>query len=743
MSVVTPIQTSFNGGEISPRMGGRVDTAIYPIALEVCENFVATVEGPIVKRPGFEYIRDAAATASWMTAFRFSLTQEYAIEWSEGKLRFYTNGVRIETSPGVPYEVAVPYTAAEAPFVSLQQSYDRLYMAHPNHPPGVLTRTGAATFAYSVLTLANGPFADQNVTETVTVQASAATGPGITLTASSAIFDAGQVGSLFRLEAKDFLAIPAWEVGRKDITVGMVVRSEGKVYQAASAGTTGTVQPVHTSGTESDGTGKKDINDYGPYGVNWTYISDKFGLVRITAVASGTSATADVVRRLPDAVVSAPTFRWAHGFFSAWAGWPNVVKLFAGRLVFFKNFDFVGSVAGDYGGGTVNFANYSSSGSVTPDLGFRRTIATEDPILWAAGDRTLIVGTASREIAIGKINQAAALSGDNVEANPQSFYGSERVWPLQAGTSTFFAQRGGRKLREAQYDFSQDRYLAANASVWARHVTRSGIKQFAFQKEPEELLLAVREDGQLILHPHQPEQDIKGFARVRHSDGQGAIDSAVVIVGQDGKTDELWALVERDGAKSVERMAAWRDDGDPIENGFFVDSGVTSMATGGQTHFTGLTHLAGKSVAVLAGGGVIPGITVAGDGSFDLPAASVPQSAYVITVGLPFTATAVTLRPEVKVNGQTMQNKRQRLVRIALRLLDTVGIRVGSFGGKLDNLIDRPADAAMDAPVPLFNGDSEKAVSGGWDRAGRATFVSDLPLPATIVAAMPQLDIEK
>ena len=38
MSVVTPIQTSFNGGEISPRMGGRVDTAIYPIALEVCET---------------------------------------------------------------------------------------------------------------------------------------------------------------------------------------------------------------------------------------------------------------------------------------------------------------------------------------------------------------------------------------------------------------------------------------------------------------------------------------------------------------------------------------------------------------------------------------------------------------------------------------------------------------------------------------------------------------------------------
>lgn len=738
---VTPILSSFNGGELSPRMGGRVDTAVYAIGLETCENFVPTVEGPIVKRPGFEYITDAPASASWLSTFKFSLTQEYVVLWSEGKLHFYTNGARIETSPGVPYEVTVPYTAAEAPLVSNQQSYDRLYLDHSAHPPAALTRDSAVTFSYATLALQNGPFADANINETITVQASAATGTGITLTASSAIFATGHIGSLFRLEAKDFSDIPAWDVGIDSIVSGTSKRrSDGKVYVAASSGRTGTVAPIHSSGTEWDGSGAgTDINAKGPYGVKWTYLHDRFGIVKINSIGGGgTTANVDVIRRLPDSTVTVPSFRWAHSLFSTAKGWPNVVKAAFGRLIHFKDFDVVGSVAGDY----LNHATFTSSGLLTADLAFRRTIATEDPVLWAAGDRKLIAGTASRELAIGAINGALAVSGDNISAEPQSFYGSERVWPIQLGTSTFFVQRGGRKLREAQYEFAQDRYVAANPTVWARHITKGGMLQFAFQKEPEELLFAVRGDGQLLAHPHQPEQEIKGFGRIRHSDGQAQILSAVSVVGADGKTDELWALVQRGSVKSVERMAAWRDDGDAIEDAFFVDSGVTAMAAGGQTHFSGLTHLANMDVAVLAGGGVVPGITVAGDGTFDIPATSVPSTAYRITVGLSFTATAVTLRPEIKINGQTSQNRKQRLVKIALRVLDTVGIRVGAFGGILDNLIDRPADAPMDAPVPLFSGDSDKPVSGGWDRTGRATFVSSLPLPATIVAAMPKVDLE-
>lgn len=739
MTLQRAIATSFNGGELSPRMGGRVDTAIYQVGVAEAENFIPTVEGAVVKRPGFETIEPARAGAEWITQFRFNLLQDYVIEWSDGILRFYTNDVRIETAPGVPYEVAVPYTAAEAPFVSFQQSFDRLYLDHPNHPPARLTRTSATTFVYDVAPFTNGPFADANTDEakTVTVTGGTTVGALVTINATSPIFLPGHVGAPFRIEAADFSTIPAWEAQTKDITVGMIRRSDGKAYTAASAGITGTVQPIHTTGTEWDGQNLKDANDKGPFGVQWTYRHDRFGMVKITAVdPGGMSASATVTRALPDSVATVATFRWAHGAFSNAAGWPSVVRSWKSRLCHFKDRELLASVSGDF----LNHQTFTSSGTLAADLAFRRPLSTEDPVLWAIDDRRMIVGTASREIAIGAINQAQAVSGDNIEAVPQSFYGSEPVFPLQIGTTGVFVQRSGRKLRQAEYDFARDRYQAANMTVWCRHITKGGIRQLTFQKEPEELLVGVRNDGQLIVHPHAPEQEIKGFARIRH--GGGNILSAVAVADVTGKQDALWALVEHaDGSRWVERMAAWRDDDDPIEDAFFVDSGLTVMAAAGQTHFTGANHLAGQQVAVLAAGGVVPGITVNGDGSFDLPASAVPSDrAYRLTVGMPYTARVTTLRPQLPGN-QTNQGVRQRLVKMVLRLIATTGIRIGPMGGKLDNLIDRASSEHMDAPVPLFTGDTERAVSGGWDRNGQAVFESSAPLPATVVAAMPTLNV--
>ena len=742
MGVVRSIINSFNGGELSPRMMGRSDTAIYQIGLEICENFVPTVEGPIVKRPGFEYIRPADESSTWLSTFRFNLTQDYVIEWGEEKARFFTNGAQIEASPGVPYEVETPYVASDAPSLSLQQSYDRLYIAHRSYPLAALSRTGAAAFAHAGLTLKSGPFLDQNTSENSTVLVDAVNvGATVTITAAQPIFEAGHVGAPFRIEAKDFSDIKAWEVGRKDITIGTVVRSNGKAYVAETAGTTGSNQPIHTTGSEYDGTLTKDINDDGPYGVKWKYVHDLYGIVTIATVAGdGLSAAGTITRQLPSSLTTVASHRWSHGAFSTAKGWPNLVTIWGGRMIAIKDFDVHGSVVGDYAGGQVNFSTTTSSGTTAPDMAFRRTIATEDPALWVAGDRKLIVGTASREIAVGAINTAMAVSGDNIAAEPQSFYGSSSVYPCQIATSTIFVQRGGRKLREVGYDFAKDRYIANNITVWSRHVTKGGIVQMAFQKEPEELLFCVRKDGQLAVHPHAPEQDIKGFARIILG-GAGKILSAVCITDENGVDDELWALIERDGVKSIERMAKWRDDGDPIEDAFFVDAGLTVMASAGQTHFTGATHLAGKAVAVLAAGGVIDGVTVDETGAFDLPATAVPDAPYRVTVGLPYTARCITLRPELKLNGQTSMGLKQRLVRIGMRVLETVGIKVGGADAKLYNLIDRPADAAMDAPIAPYTGDSSRTVSANWTREGQAEFVSDVPLPATIIAAMPRFDV--
>jgi hypothetical protein len=750
MPTAAAIQTSYNGGEMSARMEGRVDQEIYQISVAEMFNFVPSVEGPAIKRPGFRYVYPATGSATWLSEFIFSRTQAYAIEWAEAQLRFFTNGGVVEVSPGSPFTLVVPYTAAEAPVVWQQQSYDRLYLAHAAHPPAALLRTSAITFTHSSLELVSGPFADVNNDEgiKVSVTGTLTVGGGAVVTANQPIFLPGHVGSPIQVEAQDFSNVAAWEPQMK-VTGGMFRRSEGKVYLAEPGGQarTGTIQPVHTRGTEWDGNNSgDDINAKGPYGVQWTYQHDRFGIGTITSIGGGgTTANVTVTRAFPFSLTTVPSFRWSLPAFSAATGWPKIVLLAFGRLIFFSDFEIIGSVVADYGGGRVNMAAYNEAGIPTTDMGFRRRLDISNPVLWAKVDRTaILVGTADGEYVIGKTNAGEIFSGTNMECVPQSHFGGSPVKPAQTGTSTIFVQKNGRKLREANYSFQSDRYEAPNIAIWQRHILKSGTRQLTFQQEPEEMLWAVRMDGLMALHPHIPEQEVKGFARAQH--GGGLVRSAVAVPGGMGETDDLWILVEApSGARSIEMQAPWWEEGETgLEDAFFVDSGATVVAPSSKV-ITGATWLANRQVAVLADGGVLPLQTVQSTGTLDLTAAlaglPVPHK---VTFGMPYQARLRWLRPEMKApGGNTIQGKRKRLAAIVLRLLETVGVKLDPGTGRQELLINRSASGAMDTPVPPFTGDTtSRAVGGGWEREGQATIISDDPLPCSIVAHMPTLTFE-
>lgn len=739
----------FLAGEIDPLLGARVDTDQYSYGLASCENFVCINEGPLVKRPGFEIIRDADPTSTWLTGFRFSVTQEYVVEWGEAKARFYTNGARIETAPNVAYEIATPYSASAAPLLSQQQSFDRLYLAHADYPLGALRRDSAVTFAHEELELLNGPFADANADTAVslTVTGTLTVGGAVTL-AGALGFTADHIGSLLYVEAQDFSTYRVWEPGMATVALNEYCRSDGKVYRCSDAGSgiTGSWQPVHSSGAEWDGQGKTDINANGPYGVQWTYVHDLFGIVEINAVTDASNAAGVVKRQLPATVSPMATFRWAHGLFSAAAGWPNLVTIWKGRMVLFKIFDLIASVVGDFGGGRVNFATSTSSGTVADDLAFRRQLWADNPPLWLAEDRKLIAGTATREIAIGPTNPQGALTGSNISAEPQSFYGSEPITPVQAGTENIFVERGGRRLRSADYDFARDRYDAPDLTAASRHITKGGILQLAHQRVPFPLVYAVRADGQVLVHA-KTRTALKGFSRIRLGGGARAL-SAVSIVGADGKAEELWLLVEREiwtGAtkREIWKQAAWRELGDAHAAAFFVDGGVTISASPGQTVFPGLTHLALQEVAVLANGAVIPGLTVAEDGTLTLPDNSVPAAPFLLVVGLPYTAEAIGLRPSAQMRGQFINGLKQRVVKVVTRLLETLGLFLGVPGGQSEEIGERYPSDAMDQPIPLFSGDASGPIEAEFDRNGQVSWTSRDPLPAIVLGASFKIDVDE
>jgi hypothetical protein len=197
MAKSTPIQTNFTGGEISPRLHGRVDLAKYGSALERCENFIIFPHGGMTKRPGTRFIASTKVTTTVkLIPFIFSTTQSYMLEFGNLYVRFYRNEGQL-TSGGSAYEIATPYTTADLDGLDFTQSADILYLVHKSYPIKQLNRVGATNWTLTDFAFKDGPYESVNTSAT-TVTAAATTGT-TTVTASTGIFASTDVGRWIRI----------------------------------------------------------------------------------------------------------------------------------------------------------------------------------------------------------------------------------------------------------------------------------------------------------------------------------------------------------------------------------------------------------------------------------------------------------------------------------------------------------------------------------------------------------------
>lgn len=251
------IQPSFTGGELSPSLYGRVDLARYNNSLKTCRNFISQQYGGVTNRPGFRFIGEVEDSSVYtrLVPFEFSTVQTYILVFGDLTLQFIKDGGFIESSPGVIYTVATPYASnalrdlSDLTLLNWTQSADVLTVVSNDFQPRQISRTGHAAWTVTAFGNTQGPFRDINVNKAIAVSSSAATG-AVTLTASAALFDATMVGTQFYIEQKNYGA--PWEAG-KVVAAGAIVRSDGKYYQTAAGGTTASLRPTHDADDWSDG----------------------------------------------------------------------------------------------------------------------------------------------------------------------------------------------------------------------------------------------------------------------------------------------------------------------------------------------------------------------------------------------------------------------------------------------------------------------------------------------------------
>ncbi|CAN7501316.1 hypothetical protein LJR234_003647 [Mesorhizobium amorphae] len=468
------------------------------------------------------------------------------------------------------------------------------------------------------------------------------------------------------------------------------------------------------------------------------YASD--GRWRWAKIAARISTTVVTIRlyghALPDLN---PISRWRLGTFVA-GKYVESGSLYEERLAFSRRFSVYASATGD-------FNNFATGEADDDALEFVQAGGGQaNDIVWIAeSDGALLIGT---------LGGVRALSGSGIDEalTPSSFknrrsrtFGCAGIRPVDAGQSFLYVTRSRRSIAELTQT-SAGRFSSEDIGQISEHIAKQGVVELAFQTDPDPMLWFPLENGELGGYTHQPSQEVRGMHRHRFGgtfagSTWAVVESAVATPGQNG-VDDIWLIVKRTIAgvtkRYIEIMTPPFEYG-ALEDAFQVDCGLTYSGAAINA-VSGLGHLNGQSVDVLASGKVYRNLTVAA-GQVTLPGGA---TATKWQVGLPCQAQADTLELDVGGQDGSIVGRRKKVAKVILSLLeaDTTGLEVQSLIRGRWEAVRMPSIVAPDGKARLFTGNVEVPIDDSWEGQGRVRIRHVNPTPCTIRAFTPVFDAE-
>jgi hypothetical protein len=736
-----PYQASFAAGVVSPTYHGRIDHRRYQAGLARCDNAIVLGQGPVRRRPGTRWVNYSvqSETLSRLLPFERARNLGYIVEITANNLRVWAAGTATGGSP--VFSTPTLYTITDVMNMQYAQSADVMILVSGSGPPTQLLHFGPTTWVFqSMANLIQPPPTDEigewpNLT--LTVPTTTAPGNSVTVTASGSTFLAADVGRDLDLIGRGQGEITAYTGDGLTATVRAATqmlagsyapntwRLAGSPQTLLTPSATGPVGNIITLTAQSTAFRPTDLGKY--IGING-------GLVEITSV------NADLLHVDGRVLVELTSTTAASG--GAWTiessdwsdarGWPTGVTWFQDRLYFTRRNRIWGSQAGDY---------YNFAGGAADDAAVTFTLADNqvNDIQWVTAHKSLLCGTLGNEYVIHGTADGP-ITPTSITAQPHTTYGSAKVMPARISNTVLFVTRGGRHLRELVYSYEIDGYVAPNLLLLADHLVPppsrvlpagSEIKELSYQREPDSILWAVTSAGELIAMTYLRDQEV--FAWHRHPTA-GTVESVQVIPHPSGLKDEVWITTQRavSGTPATIRSLERLDDDGLYYDELQTDQTITFTNTPAGT-VVGFDALKGQLVAILADGAVVKSQTVTAAGEITMP-----YPAAKLEVGRPFDTVIETLAPALALPTGPIRPGRQRVARVWLDLLDTLGVEVAG-----DQVPFRVGRDRMDQAVPaLFSGQLSVPVRASWtEGAGVVTVAQRQPLPFMLRALALVLDV--
>lgn len=764
MPKVSPIQGNFLGGEISPLVYGRVDSERYKNGLATCLNFIPTLQGGLTRRPGSYYVAEVknSAKVSRLVEFEFSTTQAYLLEFGDQVIRFCKDYGQI-LNAGTPYEVATPYLEAHLFELKTTQSADVLYIVHPLYAPRKLTRTSHTAWTLTTIDFLDGPYFPTNLLDNAGQLSCSGAGPGtgITLTATSTTginggtgFASTDIGRLIRIwngttwakvkvtaytdavnVTVTVLVGPAPLVADKTRTwrlglwsprtgyPGSVVFHEDRLFFAGA-----TDAPQRTDGSNSG-----DYENFSPtsvtgtvtdsHAVAYTLNSNDVNLIRWQVsdekgLLVGTVAGEWIIRPGSSGGALTPTNVSAKQV--TYYGSANIQPAQAGKALIFtqrsarkvRELSYFYNVDGYLAPDMNTIAEHITQSGIT-QMAYQKE---PQSLIWCVRDDGVLIGmTYERDLESLKVGwHRHILGGVSDAGGTQAKVESVAVIPSPDGS------------REDVW-ITVQRYINGSVKRYIEYLTPI----FNATIEQEDAFFV---DGGLT---YDSPLTITGVTKAN----PGVVTSALhgLSTGNSILVKNVLGMTELN--EQVFKITVVNANSFSIQTPAGANVNTTSYGTyvsGGEarklvTALSGLGHLEGQTVSILADGAVQPDQAVSsGALTLTIPAA-------VVHMGLGYESDGQLLRIDAGAADGTALGKTRRTHRVGLLLHRSLGLKLGFSFEELEAITFRTSsDPGSRAPA-LFSGIISETLPADYDFENQVCFRQDQPLPVTVLAVMPHM----
>lgn len=308
------------------------------------------------------------------------------------------------------------------------------------------------------------------------------------------------------------VAIRAWAEGAT-YTKNEIVYSDGHYYLAQTglreSGVAGSVQPIHTSGSRSDGGGQ----------ITWMYLHSGYGTGTITSVPDDKHMVIQVDGYLPILEYGKDQYVWDNYQWSMWGykgAWPNKVFMFKNRLCYTFNAPGWGSYLqmsktnqyNDFG--TEDFGQQLDTSAINLQI----TGHQDNRINWVLPGYRLYMGSYSGEYNVAG-NSSGAISPSACYCLPVSSIGGAKVDALKYEELNMFIGSLGTEIYSLRYDYTTDDYSPDNIGFGSSEMLEegNGVKRMSALKNADKNVYFVTNTNELRLINNAKEVGLLGFYR--------------------------------------------------------------------------------------------------------------------------------------------------------------------------------------------------------------------------------------